>query len=161
MMTQDIGRSARLRVTPYRISTLGVALALAGMLIAPRTTVAEEPATCGSKLKGKAKKQVVVVEAMELETPEATFAAAEEEIGREIEILFEDRFLTEDARVVKAVKKDSAQRGCEVAVITRLDKQQIGQRPVRVGGVGGATIAEAVFRHDATVHYGRFVDSEE
>lgn len=156
-MTRDIAS----RVFPFRIPALGVAVALTGMLMAPPAAVAETPPTCGSELKGKAKKQVVVVEVMDLESPEAAFEAAEEETGREIEILFEDRFLTEDARVAKAVKKDSAKRGCEVAVITRVDKQQIGQRPVRVGGVGGATIAEAVFRHDATVHYGRFAGAKD
>jgi len=151
MMKQDIS----LRFTGIRIPSLGVVLALTGLLLAP-LAAAEEPATCGSELKGKAKKQVVVVEAMDHETPEAAFEAAEQETGKKIEILFEDRFLTEDPLVAKAVKKDSAKRGCEVAVITSVDKQQIGQRPVRVGGIGGATIAEAVFRHDATVHYGRF-----
>lgn len=158
MMKQDIS----LRLTGIRIPSLGVVLALTltGLLLAP-LAAAEEPATCGSELKGKAKKQVVVVEAMDQETPEAAFEAAEQETGKEIEILFEDRFLTEDPLVAKAVKKDSAKRGCEVAVITQVNKQQIGQRPVRVGGVGGATISEAVFRHDATVHYGRFVGAKE
>lgn len=155
MMTQDIARSV---LHTRRVRSIGLVLTV--VLMAPLAASAEDTATCGSELKGKAKKQVVVVEVLELETPEAALEAAEEETGREIEILFEDRFLTEDPRVAKAVKKDSAQRGCEVAVITRLVKQQIGQRPVRVGGVGGATIAEAVFRHDATVHYGRFVGSE-
>lgn len=156
MMTQDIS----LRLTGIRVPSLGVVLVLTGLLIAP-FAAAEEPATCGSELKGKAKKQVVVVEAMEHETPEAAFEAAEQETGKEIEILFEDRFLTEDPLVAKAVKKDSAKRGCEVAIITHVNQQQIGQRPVRFGGVGGPTIAEAVFRHDATVHYGRFAGSKD
>lgn len=158
MMTQNISfRASDLARLPF----LGVVLTLAAVAVAPLAAVAEDPATCGSQLKGKAKKQVVVVEAMELESTEAALEAAEEETGQKIEVLFEDRFLTEDPLVAKAVKKDSAKRGCEVAIITRLVKQQIGQRPVRVGGVGGATIAQAVFRHDATVHYGHFVDSED
>lgn len=135
-------------------------LVLVALLIAPLVVSAEETTTCGPELKGKAKKNVVVVEAMDSESPEAAVATAEVETGRDIEILFEDRFLTEDERVARALKKDSAKRGCEVAIITRLVKQQIGQRPVRVGGVRGATIAEAVFRHDATVRFGRFADSE-
>jgi len=119
----------------------------------PLATIAEELEACGPEIKGKDRKSVVVVEALGLESTEEALRVAEEEAGRAIEVVFEDRYLTEDSRVAKMVQKDAAKRGCEVAIITDIDKQQIGQRPRRVGGT---TIGEAIFRHDATVHYGRF-----
>lgn len=115
--------------------------------------LAEEPQSCGDELKGKERKQVEVVKVEDAESTDAAIATAEEKVGRALEILFEDRILMEDPRIEKMVKKDSAQRGCQVAVITRIHRQQIGQRPVRRAG---ATIGEPIFRHDVTVHFGRF-----
>lgn len=121
----------------------------------PLAMIAEDLESCGPEIKGKDRKSVVVVEALEAQSTEEALQIAEQEAGRSIEIAFQDRYLTEDARVAKMVQKDAAKRGCEVAIITNIDKQQIGQRPRRVGA---ATIGEAVFRHDATVHYGRFAE---
>jgi len=138
----------------------GAAAFVLGCLLVPTTVKAEDPEKCGPALKKKERKQVAVVK-VEGRGPEAAVQAAEEETGEPIEILFSELFSTDRPKVEKAVQKEAAKRGCRVALITEVEKIQVGQRPVRVGGVGGATIAEAVFRYDAQVHFGRFADSQE
>ena len=135
-----------------------LALALACVLVP--TVKAEDPEECGPALKKKERKQVAVVKVEDRGLEEAV-QAAEEETGQTVEILFSELFSTDRPKVEKAVQKEAAKRGCRVALITEVEKVQVGQRPVRVGGVGGATIPEAVFRYDVRAHYGRLADSKE
>lgn len=138
----------------------GLVACVLACLLVPTAAKAEDPEECGPPLKKKERKRIAVVQVEDLGT-EAAVRAAEEETGREIEILFSVLFSTESPKVEKAVQKEAAKQGCRVALITEVEKTQVGQRPVRVGGVGGATIAEPLFRYDVRVHYGRFTSSPE
>lgn len=128
-----------------------------GSLATPLPAAEKDAPVCGPSLTKKERKQVIVVKAVE-EPPldrDAATAAAEKESGRKIEVQFDDRLLLHDERIERLVQKEAAERGCWVAIITDVDKTQIGQVPRRVGGVTGPTIAEAIFRWDTTVHFGQ------
>lgn len=140
-----------------RILAWSLALGFLVSLAAPLVAAEKDAPVCGPELSKKERKQVAVVKAVQ--TPpldrEGAIEAAKAETGREVEVLFDDRLLLQDDKLERLVQKEAAERGCWIAIITEVDKRQVGQVPRRVGGVTGPTIAEAVFRWDTTVHFGQ------
>jgi|GEM_PF-3035372 len=133
-------------------------------------TTEQDPERCGPALKKKERKQVTVVDARDLER-EVAIQRAEEHAGKKIEVLFDELLELDHPTIEKRVRKEAAERGCWVAIITESVQRKTGQQPKRIHGptVGSSTggfssavatgerTGEEIYVYDTRVHFGRFV----